>query len=471
MKIRYIICAPILLMCISYSRAEHNTDFSINLTNTSDYLREADKKRDGDESDLDYGFASKMYEQLVEQGNPHGMNRLAGMYRQGLGVEKNLDSAIFLYEKAIEKGYGKAAYNLSVMFKTGEAYGKPDYPQAYTYAQKAQALGYKKSSYLLGYMNFKGLGISQDYKKALEFFSQGEIYGDIRCTYFIGICYLGGYGVKKNIEKGKEYIEKAMHNGSEMATDFIIHDKITNYTKVRLRSSSPLEIEKKGTYTEIANNPSKAMTGVWEGRIIQYDWSGKQIRKEKSLQLQLDFLDNRISGTWIQDDSIDLKIRGQLVNNEWHFSDMIYTDQTSEREWEIKNGRFSVRKSEDYIVLEGNIEQYSPETNEPSSPLSIVLLRSSKDNINDIRKQYSDFAEIYPNPFEKDLHISLTISKSQQVLIQLYSTDGQRFHSQTTELNEGVNNLTLQVPSIPRGVYTVYITGETLNETSKVIKK
>ena len=320
-------------------------------------------------------------------------------------------------------------------------------------------------------MNFKGLGISQDYKKALEFFSQGEIYGDIRCTYFIGICYLGGYGVKKNIEKGKEYIEKAMHNGSEMATDFIIHDKITNYTKVRLRSSSPLEIEKKGTYTEIANNPSKAMTGVWEGRIIQYDWSGKQIRKEKSLQLQLDFLDNRISGTWIQDDSIDLKIRGQLVNNEWHFSDMIYTDQTSEREWEIKNGRFSVRKSEDYIVLEGNIEQYSPETNEPSSPLSIVLLRSSKDNINDIRKQYSDFAEIYPNPFEKDLHISLTISKSQQVLIQLYSTDGQRFHSQTTELNEGVNNLTLQVPSIPRGVYTVYITGETLNETSKVIKK
>ena len=60
MKIRYIICAPILLMCISYSRAEHNTDFSINLTNTSDYLREADKKRDGDESDLDYGFASKM---------------------------------------------------------------------------------------------------------------------------------------------------------------------------------------------------------------------------------------------------------------------------------------------------------------------------------------------------------------------------------------------------------------------------
>lgn len=70
----------------------------------------------------DYSLAVQQLKPLLNSGNPDAQFMMAGLYRSGRGVEKDLDQAMRLYEEAAKNGHADAQYTLaSLLEKRGEA--------------------------------------------------------------------------------------------------------------------------------------------------------------------------------------------------------------------------------------------------------------------------------------------------------------------------------------------------------------
>ncbi len=110
----------------------------------------------------DYSKAVKQLKPLIRSGDSEAQFLLAGLYRSGKGVEKNLDKAIELYEKASNNGHVDAQYSLaSLLEKRG------DITQALFWYQQASEQGHRKA--------LKKLKAAQ---KSRESFSNEDINAD-----------------------------------------------------------------------------------------------------------------------------------------------------------------------------------------------------------------------------------------------------------------------------------------------------
>ncbi len=112
---------------------------------------------------------------------------LGYMFMEGIGGNKNYTSAKYWYEKAIEKGYGKAMTNL-------------------------------------GIMHHFGLGITQNYTKAKYWYIKAAEKGEVAAMYILGIMYQEGQGITQNNTTAKYWFEKACNLGYQPACD--------NYKKI-----------------------------------------------------------------------------------------------------------------------------------------------------------------------------------------------------------------------------------------------
>jgi hypothetical protein len=381
----------------------------------------------------------------------------------------NMDTARILYKKASDLGCGKAAYNLANMYKMGQG-GEQDMVQAFNYFQKSLDLGFKKAYYKLGYFYYKGFGVAQDYTKAVEMFKKGSEYKNSNCDYFLGLCYMGGYGVEKDLEMGKKYIEKSVSNGSGQAVDFIDKDRIEKYKeKPQTRSAYAIDKQKPLTYRRTINTTDKDISGIWEGKMIKYDWSGKHIVEEKNLSLQIDNTEGSLSGIWVQEDTVSIKLQAHKEASSWVFDNMKYT-HAYERVWEVKQGKFELQQTGDSILLLGNVEQYSVDTKEPSSPTSVVLKRSASISNPQNRASIRNSLIVYPNPFDRDLSVQLSLSEAQKLTLFVYDQEGKEVYNQTQNWEQGTHTQQLQL-TIPTGVYTLSAKGDKVNLNSLLIKK
>ena len=431
----------------------------------NDSLRAADSYLRGENVSLDYKKAAYLYYNLAKQGDVRAMNRLAGMYRQGFGVEKNPKKAASLYLEAAKKGSGKAAYNLAGMFKQGEGVPR-NYERAYWLYKQAYKLGYrKKAAYALGYMSYKGLGTEQSYEKALRYFHKGDSLDNPSCQYFIGLCHMAGNGVAQDTEKGKRWMEKALANGSEEASGFIRTGRIKNYEGVRFRSS----VE---PAAKVENSARGGLSGVWNGKMTRYDWSGRKVMEETPLELRLDFSGERLSGYWTQNDSVTMKVSGHLEDSTWVFDDMRYEDSRIQRPWDVTAASFRIDSTSVGEQLVGTVEQYSPETREPSSPVSISLSRTAKgySPISGELASGGNSLSVLPNPFEREVTLRYTLTREQKVRITVSSMDGAQVHSSSRYAGEGENTTVLSL-DVAAGTYIVSLEGENVKLNAKMVKK
>ena len=55
-------------------------------------------------------------------------------------------------------------------------------------------------------------------------------------------------------------------------------------------------------------NKSDIISGTYDGVLVIYDWSGRNILKEKSLTLQLNVNADSVTGLWIENDTDTVQI-------------------------------------------------------------------------------------------------------------------------------------------------------------------
>jgi len=84
------------------------------------------------------------------------------MYENGMGVPKDMNKAVNLYQAAAEKGDIRANVNLGLCCK-------------------------------------KGNGVARDFKKAAKFYTVAANTGDPEANYNLGVVYINGNGVAKEL--------------------------------------------------------------------------------------------------------------------------------------------------------------------------------------------------------------------------------------------------------------------------------
>lgn len=113
---------------------------STGLTNTPDQQLdqgfEAVKKGD-------YQTALKLWKHLADQGDARAQYNLGLMYRNGNGIQDDVEAAKW-YRKAADKGYTMAQFNLGLMYRDGEGV-KQNRTVAKEWLGKACDSGDKKS--------------------------------------------------------------------------------------------------------------------------------------------------------------------------------------------------------------------------------------------------------------------------------------------------------------------------------------
>ncbi len=195
-----------------------------------------------------YSQANDILSPLADNGDMKAAKYIAFMYREGLGVEKDLLKACDYFEQASTENDGESIVYLGMCYLDGGgrradiqkayqllregsengyydalslqasvAFQIGDYPSAFGYYVAAAKEGDMEAMLMIGAMYRDGLFVTQDYKRACEWFVKAlpskipavlHNYGD--CLYF---------GLDRPVDKkgAYPYFKEAAHLGSEKA--------------------------------------------------------------------------------------------------------------------------------------------------------------------------------------------------------------------------------------------------------------
>ncbi len=399
-------------------------------------------------------------------------------------TEEGYQKAFKLFKKAAQQENALAMADLGILYKYGRGC-KLNFNKARKWFQKSAELGNSKAAYSLGYLYYKGFGtIKQDYTQAVKWFQKSDYS---MAKYWLGICYLKGYGVSKNINKASELLGREfIVNTTNIITDDTLSDPINNQNTTYLNSEIQLN----------ANTSEKEITdefllGNWKGTLLKLDWSKKNIEAKKDIDIifQLDSL----TGTFISKISIDKNV---IEDAFLKIDETIYFENTklslphesykksipNDLEYTILSSDLQLKTVNGITYLIANVESYIKNWNESGAPLRLIL--NKKETFNNIDKELSNdalialsqqednFIKLYPNPFEKDLIISYSLTEQATINVELSDLHGntKSVIANNETQNKGDYKYYLDGTTLEKGVYVVTVLVNGKRKTRVIIK-
>ncbi|CAF1228986.1 unnamed protein product [Adineta steineri] len=150
--------------------------------------------RDGDDNvKQNYDLAARFYSKATALGNAEGMYNLALLHQQGLGVKKDMQTAIHLLKQAAAQSH-IMAHNVPI-------------PNA----------GVVEAEHCLGLYYETGVGVEINYKKAAEWYQRASDHGSETAANNLGLMYGAGKGVNKDLIKSEQLLHLSATRGDRNA--------------------------------------------------------------------------------------------------------------------------------------------------------------------------------------------------------------------------------------------------------------
>jgi len=90
-------------------------------------------------------------------------------YTNGVGVDADMDEAVWWYKKSARQGEPKAMFSLGQL-----AYLRRDATEAMRWFERAAKAGHARSIFWVGKLHWHGLGVPADRKKAMRLFNEAS---------------------------------------------------------------------------------------------------------------------------------------------------------------------------------------------------------------------------------------------------------------------------------------------------------
>jgi TPR repeat protein len=148
-------------------------------------------------------------ERRAVQGDVEAQFQLGKMYQAGKEIGKDLEKAVYWFEKAVQNGKVEAINTLALIYQNGKGV-----PQNYLRAKELFEMGVAKGDLAainnLGILYRHGRGVPPDISKAVALYSEAANKGFAAAQFNLGVCYANGVGVEKNLQEAvKWYLSSA----------------------------------------------------------------------------------------------------------------------------------------------------------------------------------------------------------------------------------------------------------------------
>ena len=171
----------------------------------------------------DYEEAARWLEKSADAGYKYAQYTLAGLYRDGHGLEQDYAAARELYARAVTFPY--AAYELGKLYRDGLG-GEADEDRAARYFRQA-FLGFQfmaekspddKLQYRIGWMLLHGVGTERDEAAALPWLEKAAERGNQTAKYQLGTLLLtGAEGVPRDTDRAVDLLTQCAEAGDQFA--------------------------------------------------------------------------------------------------------------------------------------------------------------------------------------------------------------------------------------------------------------
>lgn len=447
----------------------------------------------------DYPKAYSIIQDCASQGDVASLV-LSGLMRlNGLGIEKDENKAFDYFMKAAEQSYPSAEYNIGRFYMIGTGCDI-DFDKALHWLTLASEHGDPQAAYSIGYMYLKGFGVSQDYKKAISWF---ELSSWPMAKHWLGNIYYFGYGVPKDENKAILYYTQSQTPNSEQLLKHIVENVKEN---VDTAINSELKENETSENTGIAKEAIDKLTentalieenkvikpqdlnGKWKGKLIELDWSGKQIMRVVPLSCEFTAQDNTVNYKWeinkttseataIWEDNALYFDKLNMVFN-WPFSD---NPNVSTLTWQVLSSQMEFKTINNKNYLIGNLETFTDQWTEPGPPMRVVFKQVEEgddeltnDELLAISTQKDQFIVLYPNPFVSDVLIAYELETDVNVTVTVYDFSGNTAPL-TLEPGKiqtaGKHNYTLEGANLKAGMYIVRVAVGNQMHSRILIKK
>lgn len=433
----------------------------------------------------DHTKAYTLVQDCANQNDAASLTLQGLMRLNGLGIEKDENLAFAYLMKAALQGYASAEYNIGRFYMIGTGCDI-DFDQAIHWFTLASDHGNEEAAYAIGYMYMKGFGVKQDYTKAISWF---QISSWPMAKHWLGNIYYFGYGVPKDENKAILYYSQSKTVNSEQLLKHIaenakekVDTEINNQLKEKETTANTAiakETVEKLTENSVQTTETKAiktkyLNGKWKGKLIELDWSGKQILRVLPLNCELDAQDNTVNYKWEMNKTTtqataiweDNALYFNQLNMvfDWPFSDNPDMNTLS---WQVLSAQMEFKTINKKTYLIGNLQTFTNQWQEPGPPMRIILKQTeegddelSDDELLAISQQKDQFIILYPNPFVSDVFIAYNLDTDAQVSVNVYDFTG---NATPVTLEPGAmqtagqHHYTLDGASLKAGMYIVRV--------------
>lgn len=118
----------------------------------------------------DFTGAFNVWLPIAQENDLAAMRNVAILLREGKGVEKDAQRALYFFERAGRAGLVSAQVNTAFMYLNGEGTAQ-DYKTASFWFHAAAVAGVPAARYNLGVLYERGLGVEQDPARALAWYA------------------------------------------------------------------------------------------------------------------------------------------------------------------------------------------------------------------------------------------------------------------------------------------------------------
>lgn len=404
---------------------------------------------------------SLLEESQTEEKDAFVQNVLGIAYLHGLGTSPDTLRAIAHFKEAGSLGYSLAYHNLGMYFKyAGREH--QDFQKAYEAFSLGAEVNDPSCCYNCGFMEYKGLGCTQDYVAAIDHFSQAADMSHAPSLFMLGLCYRNGYGVEADTAIGNAYLRQSADLGFRDAMEELLNSEPENtsvcrYATIDESSSAPQKIPE--VKPSLPLN-SKVMSGDYQGVLAIYDWSGVNVLSEKPLSVQMSVVRDTATGFWIHGFDTVSFVATVDINGTFNFDgvEMTLFDRYSQSFF----SRYCFEKIDmnyhrGYIV--GRLCLYSLDEMEPDRPMYVSLRKSTltkgeEENNADEYANIVAYADSYSHRITLKFELSHAVSSTQ---ISLYDRNSLNVGNyRYGALDAGVNTLTL-IPNLGEGYYVIRV--------------
>jgi TPR repeat protein len=164
----------------------------------------------------DYETAYREWRPLARRGEPAAQFRLAALFLDGLGVDRDEAKAAGLLQKAAEAGHTEAQLQLALLYGTGR--GVPqDYEAAAAWYRRVADKGDPRGQAKLGYMVQMGHGMAKNTAEALRLYRKAAAQGDAEGQLNLGVLYATGQATPQDFVQAHMWFNLAAARGNEVA--------------------------------------------------------------------------------------------------------------------------------------------------------------------------------------------------------------------------------------------------------------